>query len=160
MDPNPMEIDIQAGQLNAYVVSEHVIVVDPPKLEKNDADSHGAVVAQGDATVNGTWIEVRYYDKPLRSKEAVDAEGPATRTWYLRTGEDGAAVFDTSHFIEEVSDPMFMDNGAPTVPLGTLVVSEVRAPSGYERNENVGILVYENAGDHPTVIIDSDDNRF
>lgn len=156
MDPNPMEIDIQAGQLNAYVVAEHVIVVDPPKFEKNDAASHGALIAEGDSTVSGAWIEIRYYDKPLRSKEAVAAEGPATRTWYLRTGEDGAAIFDTSHFIEEASDPLFMDNGAPTIPLGTLVVSEVSAPEGYRVNDDVGILVYENADDHPTVIIDTE----
>jgi len=86
-------------------------------------DSEVGGTAQGDATLGGAEFRVEWY-------ASTEAEGEPARTWVLRTGEDGRATLDEGHLVS--GDGLFLDSrGNPTVPLGTVVVTETKAPEGY-----------------------------
>jgi hypothetical protein len=95
----------------------------PLGLAVTKADSETGGASQGDATLSGAEFRVEYY-------ASAKAEGKPARTWVLRTGADGTATLDADHLVS--GDELYHDSkGNPTVPLGTVVVTEVTAPEGY-----------------------------
>jgi hypothetical protein len=93
-------------------------------VAKLDAET-GKASPLGSATLEGAEFEVRYYDNTDG-----DVSGTPKRTWTLRTGADGRATLDEAH--KASGDALYTDSaGAPTTPLGTVSVTETKAPKGY-----------------------------
>lgn len=85
---------------------------------------------QGSASLEGAEFTVRYYDGQYTTVADAEASGAATRTWVVKTTDEGkAALLDSL----KVSGDEFYHNGVGEViiPLGTLLIQETKAPVGY-----------------------------
>lgn len=120
----------------------HVDAYDPPTddpsyllLGKFDGErtySGEANLPQGAAKLSGGLFELRFYGGQYSSAAEAEASGKLLRTWLVETDADGFAML-ADEYLAEGSDPLWhdKDTGDPTLPLGTLVEEELRAPEGY-----------------------------
>ena len=122
LDGTAHPVTVRAGQEATCGVAD-VPQSSPLGVVVAKLDSETGATAQGDAALAGAEFRVEYY---ASSK----AEGTPARTWVLRTGEDGTATLDDAHLVS--GDELYRDSkGRPTIPLGTVVVTETKAPEGY-----------------------------
>lgn len=85
---------------------------------------------QGSASLAGAEYTVRYYDGYYDTVAAAEASGAPTRTWVVSTNENGFAELDDKYFVR--GDKFFRNSlGRVTIPLGTVLIQETRAPAGY-----------------------------
>ena len=107
---------------------------DPIGIEivKNDAETLG--MPQGDATLEGAEFTVKYYDG-YYTKDNLPEK--ATRTWVIQTKKREIAgktyyITNLNDFYKVSGDDFYLDeNGAVTLPLGTISIEETKAPTGY-----------------------------
>lgn len=120
---------------------------DPAAIEISKIDQEtGSLSTQGAASLEGAQFTLTHYGKyyteeQIKSGEAdkdAKANGVAKRTWVIQTKEiqyqDGS-----KHYLTGLSDTYKVSGddfyktakGFPTLPLGTLVVEETKAPQGY-----------------------------
>lgn len=85
---------------------------------------------QGSASLEGAEYTVRYYDGLYDTVAAAEASGDPTRTWILQTDADGYAKIGKEYFVS--GDDFFLNSeGFYTIPIGTLLIQETKAPEGY-----------------------------
>lgn len=103
-------------------------------LEKHDAQlGSGSGRAQGEASLANAEFEVRFYAGAFDNAEAAGQSGDPERTWIFKSDEDGKVPFDEAHLVS--GDALYRcDDGAPCIPLGTLVIRETTPPRGYLAN--------------------------
>lgn len=93
---------------------------------------------QGSASLAGAEFTVKYYDGQYSTVEEAEASGDPMRTWVVSTNENGQARLDDKFLVG--GDPLFKTSaGAPTIPLGTVVIQETKAPTGYLLNDQIFI---------------------
>lgn len=122
------------------------------KIQKVDADTEKNI-PQGDGSLAGAVYEVRYFDSTT-----IDANWSTTgwtRHWYLKTNDNGVAIFDTEYLdpSRENSDLFLDGNGQPCLPLGTVLVKEVQAPPGYLLSDAVFGPFHITSSDHTEVVV-------
>ena len=93
----------------------------------------------GSATLAGAEFEVTYYDvqgtgnQNEVEKSVVDgisSKATTSRTWKFKTDEDGYINLQTSS--PSSGDALFTDSsGRAVLPIGTVVIRETAAPTGY-----------------------------
>lgn len=110
----------------------------------------------GSASLYGAQYSVEYYDGYYDSVAEAEASGDPTRKWVLQTDEDGYVnlryadqsfeVHDadgnvTATLPYKVSGDDFYRaaNGAISLPLGTAVIKEIKAPKGYNLPQPFGM---------------------
>lgn len=99
--------------------------------------STGEPVAQGDATLAGALFTVRFFAGDFVSVQAAEASGAPVRTWLFETDEDGFAYLAEEY--KHSGDALFhQTNGDASIPLGTILVQETRAPQGYNLDDGHG----------------------
>lgn len=99
--------------------------------------STGEPVAQGDATLAGALFTVRFFAGDYISAQAAEASGAPARTWVFETDGDGFAYLAEEY--KYSGDPLFhQTNGDASIPLGTILVQETRAPQGYNLDDGHG----------------------
>lgn len=91
-------------------------------IKKQDAETGGET--EGDATFEGAEFTAKFYP------EGTDTSGTPERTWTIRCDADGTARLDDAHKVSG-DDWYRKQDGTIVLPLGTLVVEETKAPSGY-----------------------------
>ena len=91
-------------------------------INKQDAETGGET--EGDATFEGAEFTAKFYP------EGTDTSGTPERTWTIRCDADGTARLDDAHKVSG-DDWYRKQDGTIVLPLGTLVVEETKAPSGY-----------------------------
>ena len=122
LDGKAHKVTVSAGR-DSHVDAPEQPQSNPLGLAVAKVDTETGAAAQGDATLAGAEFRVEYY-------ASAKAEGKPARTWVLRTGADGRATLDAEHLVS--GDDLYHDSkGNPTVPLGTVVVTETKAPEGY-----------------------------
>ena len=119
---------------------------DPAAIEISKIDQEtGSLSTQGAASLEGAQFTLTHYGKyyteeQIKSGEAdkdAEANGVAKRTWVIQTKEkttsSGEKRYHTALLKEyKVSgDDFYYSGGHETLPLGTLVVEETKAPNGY-----------------------------
>lgn len=128
---------------------------DPIGIEvvKNDAETKG--MPQGDATLEGAEFTVKYYDG-YYTKD--DLPKKATRTWVIATKEvtystgKKGYVARLSNSNKVSGDNFYTDeNGAITLPLGTISIEETKAPKGYLLKGNTLNVTNNATGNTSTV---------
>ena len=92
---------------------------------------------QGSASLAGAEFTIEYYDTlDYDSYDALkDAGVQPTRSWIVSTDSDGFAMLSESYLVS--GDALYLDSGGqPTIPRGTIVMYESKAPEGYNLNED------------------------
>ena len=119
------------------------------KFDGEKTYNGAANLPQGAASLAGAEFTVKYYDGFYDTAEQAEASGAPTRTWVLATNENGYARLSTDHLVS--GDALYTINGIPTVPRGTLVIQETKAPEGYKLNSEVFVQQVKKPGDTTTV---------
>ena len=149
-------VDIVSGQTTTYTVADEP-VNDPDSVLLHKVNAKGEEVKlAGDATLEGAQYAFDYYDGYYNTVEEAQASGSPMRHWVLKTNSNGFASLqyitkdDHSLLVEEKSDELFYDGaGFAAVPLGTLVIYELEAPTGYLKSNNSFIARYVQDDNEP-----------
>ncbi len=103
---------------------------------KVDADT-GESRPQGDATLAGALFTARYYAGDYADAASAEASGAPARTWVFETDADGFAYLADEY--KHSGDPLYYQtNGDASIPLGTVLIQETRAPQGYNLDDGHG----------------------
>lgn len=118
-----LEIAMAGGQeIHTEVPEQPRYSVPDILIKKQDAETGGE--AEGDATFEGAEFTAKFYP------EGTDTSGTPEQTWTIRCDADGTARLDDAHKVSG-DDWYRKQDGTIVLPLGTLVVEETKAPSGY-----------------------------
>lgn len=157
--------DLDENTYNVTIVKDQTVRAnsnetpgnDPIGIEivKNDAETLG--MPQGDATLEGAEFTVKYYDG-YYTKDNLPEK--ATRTWVIQTKKREIAektyyIINLNDFYKVSGDDFYLDeNGAVTLPLGTISIEETKAPKGYLLKGNT-LNVTNNATGTTSTVEDS-----
>lgn len=85
-------------------------------------------------------IDKDYNVKPGDTAPALNSKN-LKRTWYIQTDEDGHCDLNKKYLASEYSSDDFYytsaENPVPAIPIGTVVIREVKAPEGYSLSDVV-----------------------
>ena len=111
-------------------------------LQKKNAIT-GETTSQG---LGGAVFSIEYYAqeidkdynvKPGDTAPALDSK-KLRRTWYIETQENGRALLNKNYLADGYnSDEFYYNNNLITIPIGTVVIREVKAPEGYSLSDVV-----------------------
>ena len=141
LDPNSYKVEVEAGETvsaNGKSGLPEIPQSDPVGMLVGKVDATtNANRPEGAATLEGAQFTVRYYDGYYGSAEAAEASGDATRTWVFKTDADGFAYYSDEY--KASGDALYhQSNGDASIPLGTVVIEETRAPQGYNLDDGTG----------------------
>uniref|UniRef100_UPI003FEEDE06 SpaA isopeptide-forming pilin-related protein n=1 Tax=Ruminococcus bromii TaxID=40518 RepID=UPI003FEEDE06 len=114
-------------------------------LQKKNAVT-GETTSQG---LGGAVFSIEYYAQEIDKDYDVKANETAPaldsknlkRTWYIQTDEDGYCDLNKKYLASEYSSDDFYytsaENPVPAIPIGTVVIREVKAPEGYSLSDVV-----------------------
>lgn len=133
LDTNAYQVKVDSNQ-TVRVNGEKVYDMpqnDPVNMFVGKIDLETTLnMPQGSASLAGAEFTVRYYNDLYDTVAAAQASGAPTRTWVVRTDEDGFATLMDGYKI--AGDDYYRNSGGtPTVPIGTLLIQETKAPKGY-----------------------------
>ena len=131
--------------------TSHVEQTDEPKgdpvqtaVYKVDKDT-GTPVAQGDGELSGAEFTIKYYKG---THTLADLPASAERTWVVKTGDNGEFDLQKDGDTLKVSGDewykRFKGNVfKPYFPLGTVTITETKAPEGYLVNAETECIVID-----------------
>lgn len=127
-------------------------------LQKKNAVT-GETTSQG---LGGAVFSIEYYAqeidkdynvKPGDTASALDSKN-LKRTWYIQTDEDGKALLASKYLADGYKSDEFYytsaENPNPAIPIGTVVIREVKAPDGYSLSN---VVFYRNLSDSVIAIM-------
>ena len=106
---------------------------------------------EGDATLKGAVYKFAYYDGQYSTAAKAEGSGKATRTWYFVTDANGKINGQSPNkSSDHESSDLYKDkDGKVAYPLGTYVIQEVAAPTGYlVNNEKLVVHITEDGTDN------------
>lgn len=109
----------------------------------------------GGAKLYGAQYSIEYYDGYYNTEADAQASGNPTRKWVMQTNQRGRIIFVNAEKTFDVTDSngnviatlpykvsgddFYKPDGIPTLPLGTVVIKEIKAPNGYNLPEPFGM---------------------
>ena len=123
-------VTVKAGATTEVAISD-MPQSDPISilLQKVDRET-GKAVPLGAAILKDAEYLVSYYDGQYDTAKAAVDSGEPTRQWVLKTNEDGFCDLDEKYLVS--GDKFYhASNGEVTLPLGTVLIRESKAPEGY-----------------------------
>ena len=135
------QFTVNGGQTTTITVADPpandpaVMVVGKFDGDKTYSEIEGNM-PQGSASLAGAEFTVEYYDTlDYDSYEAIkDAGVKPARSWIVATDEDGYARLSKDYFVSG-DEFYYGSNGETTLPRGTVVIYESKAPEGYNLNK-------------------------
>lgn len=118
----PTRFTVANGETTVIELSDEPIWLEPSVIvQKVDATT-----GEGGAGLGGAEFAIRYYDGAYKKNTLPET---ATRTWVLKSNDDGIVPWAKSAKIR--GDKFYLYDDKPVIPLGTITIQEVKAPSGY-----------------------------
>ena len=150
-DTETYTVKVESEETTTFTAKEEPIT-DPVNLllTKNPVGyphDHG----EGDATLKGAVYKFAYYDGQYSTAAKAEASGAATRTWYFVTDVNGKIDGQSPEKSSKYeSSGLYKDkDGNTAYPLGTYVILEVDAPTGYlVNNEKLIVHITEDGTDN------------
>ncbi|MGJ0987973.1 VaFE repeat-containing surface-anchored protein [Thomasclavelia ramosa] len=134
------QVTVRGGQQTTAQVSDKP-ASDPMSIlvGKYDGDKeyNANNLPQGSASLEGAEFTIEYFDTvDYDSYDAIKKAGvKPTRSWVVRTNENGFARLDENSFVS--GDDFFYENDVITIPRGSVAIYESKAPEGYKLNSDV-----------------------
>lgn len=124
----------------------------PVVLRKVDAAINEAGKTSGNMSLADAEFTVKFYGGLYNSAAAAEASGNPLRTWVIKTDSDGFADIRISSSIVS-GDALYRDtNGEIVFPLGTVVIYENKAPTGFLiNNTKYSVQITEDGADQSVV---------
>ncbi|WP_165170869.1 VaFE repeat-containing surface-anchored protein [Adlercreutzia sp. ZJ242] len=139
LDSATHEVSISGGQ-TARLDVEEIPQSGPADLWLAKADLETRTnIPQGAATLENAQFSVRYFDGYYDTPAQAEASGAPTATWLVNTDENGHAPLGNAHTPDGGNLPR-NSRGQTAIPLGTVLIQEVRAPEGYLANSGEVII--------------------
>ena len=139
---NIPNIVVTEGQDTSFTVTDEPLL-DPLPITIKKVNSKGKKVnPQGNGSLEGAEFEMKFYDRYFDNNNAT---GKATRTWVFKTDGNGRIITRDKYKVR--GDALYKDpNGQDMIPLGTLLVKEIKAPTGYKINSTTysGRIIEDN----------------
>jgi uncharacterized surface anchored protein len=117
---------------------------DPAAVLVGKIDADTAVhMPQGAASLEGAEFTVRYFDGYFTTATAAVSSGYPVRTWIVKTNSDGLGRLREANLVAG-SDALYHNSaGDATIPLGTVLIQETKAPRGYVLPDPAPICVQQ-----------------
>lgn len=113
-------------------------------VQKKDVET-GQPKAQGGAALKDAEYLLRFFGGSYDTVEEAETACAPLRSWTVRTDNDGCAYLDEDHLV--AGDELFRDSaGFVCLPLGTIVITEAKAPAGYLLNSEPIICAITSEG--------------
>ena len=133
-------VTVRGGQTTTAQVSDQPSG-DPMSIlvGKYDGDKeyNANNLPQGSASLEGAEFTIEYYDTV--GYDTYDtlkqANVKPTRSWVVRTNENGFAQLDESSLVS--GDDFYYEDDVITIPRGSVAIYESKAPEGYKLNRDV-----------------------
>lgn len=152
LDEEPHGIEIKSGQTTTANLKDQP-QNDPVDIWLGKYDGENTYNEEGNlplgsATLAGAEFVVKYYDGFYSTQSDAETSGDPTKTWVLTTDEDGfSSLQDPDTYLlaqtsdgKYKSDELYKNNsGLYTFPLGTYVITEYKAPKGYNLPQPFGM---------------------
>lgn len=160
LDEDSHGIEINSGQTTTANLKDHP-QNDPAAMLLGKYDGEKTYNGEknlplGSASLYGAQYSIEYYDGLYDTAEEAEASGDPSRKWVMQTDEDGYVnladgddTFDvhdadgnvTATLPYKVSGDDFYhsSDGIITLPLGTIVIKEIKAPKGYNLPQPFGM---------------------
>jgi uncharacterized surface anchored protein len=125
-------VDITAGNTTVKVLAQDKPKNDPigALLQKADNDTGLPYAGSGSASLKDAQFTIKYYDGQYATVADAESSGAPTRTWVLKTDEDGFVGLHPDYLVS--GDALYFNSaGDATIPLGTFTLQETKAPVGY-----------------------------
>ena len=104
----------------------------PIILRKKDDKTSTPGYTSGKMSLADAQYTFKYYPGYYNTPEAAEESGAPLRTWIVKTDTDGFADIRDPNYIVAGSDALYRDSdNHVSIPLGTVVVQETKAPVGY-----------------------------
>ncbi len=117
----------------------------PIWLKKVDAAIGTEGETSGKMGLAGAEFTVKYYDGIYNTVAKAEESGDPTRTWVIKTNENGVAdLRRESCFVS--GDDLYYDGGEVAIPIGTVVIQETKAPAGYILNAKKFLVKIDESG--------------
>lgn len=100
-------------------------------LKKQDSKT-----GQATARLAGAEFTIKYYAGTYKNEDELK-DVNATRSWVVRTNENGLALLHKDFLVS--GDSFYEVNGEVYLPLGTITIQESKSPENYELNPNLYI---------------------
>ena len=124
-----------SGNLEYQITSKEVPLLDPISIliKKIDKDT-GNPVPAGQGSLKGAEFTFKFYKGEYPEDTDPETLGKtADKTWVFATDEKGYIGFTEEYKVS--GDSFYIGNkGTPALPVGTLVITETKAPAGYHMN--------------------------
>lgn len=132
LDDTVHEVVISDEQTSTLTVEDEPLYA-PVDLVVAKVDREtGEAQPLGAASLQGAQFLVEYF-------AAGEEKDLSTRRWLLQSDEDGTCPMDAEHKLE--GDEFYKDSdGQIVLPLGTVVITEVKAPKGYLVNDEKTVI--------------------
>lgn len=116
------------------MTSEPCSVIVENMIQRIDAQTEDTKPQAGSSFADAQF-RIQLFEETLKGEEAI-GDFIAKKEWILKTDENGIAKLHPDYVIE--GDEVWSDqDGQCVLPLGTIVVQEIQASKGYERNEDL-----------------------
>ena len=152
LDEDSHGIEIKSGQTTTSNLKDHP-QNDPVDIWLGKYDGENTYNEEGNlplgsATLAGAEFVVKYYDGFYNTQADAEKSGDPIKTWVLITDEDGfSSLQDPDTYLlaqtsdgKYKSDELYKNNsGLYTFPLGTYVITEYKAPKGYNLPQPFGM---------------------
>ena len=124
VNPDVLEVSMAGNQESHTEVAEQPRLAVPDLLIQKEDSATKDTEPEGNATFEGAEFTAKFYP------EGTDTSGTPEKTWTIRCDKDGKARLDDEHKVSG-DDWYRKQDGTIALPLGTLIVEETKAPSGY-----------------------------
>lgn len=133
-------------------VPQHYLDLVLGKYDANKTYQPSGNQAQGNAELAGAEFLVEYYQGLYNSVEQARNEAKPYRSWTFKTNELGlVSLSDASDLFISGDELFYNADGKVAFPLGSYVVTEVKAPKGYLLSSKPSLLHITSAGNLPVV---------
>ena len=125
---------VSAGQ-TVTVQTEDIPVSDPiPVLLRKIDESTGEARPAGNMSLEGAEFHVSFYGGQYSSAEQAEANGSPIRSWIIKTDADGYSDMRDPAYIVSGDELWYGASNEVSLPLGSVVIYETKAPDGYKLN--------------------------
>ncbi len=169
LDPTVHTVSIRPHEQTTYAVVDSP-VMDPNGVLLKKVTASGEEFLGEHLSLALAEYQFDYYAGYYDSVAEAEASGAPTRTWVMRTDVDGftGTLFADDSFIARdksygylVTGTVYRDSwGNPSMPLGTLVIHEIKPPAGYKLSETYFLAKLISADNEMGFAWDADGNFF